>query len=475
MFDILINNCTILTMDDRNTVHAKASIGITDGVIKAVGAGVGGEARKVLDGTDTCALPGLVNCHTHVYQSLLEGVGYDMHFNPWNIRYLIPIISNMRPEHAGISAELAAIEMIKTGTTSFSDHWYLHTDFNNIEAVTDAFTAAGVRNHMVFGFLNESFAGRNHAAGASGDVLKEDGELLKQAEDFARRRQGRDLTTVGLGPGSTEDVGTELFEKIIELGKQLNLSVVTHIAGWVEIVSRSLEKYRMRDLEYAHSLGFTGEKSIAIHGVWLSEDEIALAADTGTAVAHNPVANMHLGYGTAPVTEMLKAGVKIGLGTDGAASYTYDMFEIGKTAAMLQKVRKMDSEALTAEQVLHMLTLGGAEVLGLSRETGSIEEGKKADLVLMEFNAPHLLKGGRSAPKIMYSARGSDVLTSIIDGKVIMENRRVLTLDEESVLARANKARAELLERGGEATRELLNAPWPSRGASWRMIDGAIS
>ncbi len=475
MFDILIKNCCILTMDTRNTVYPRASVGITDGKVEALGEGVDGEAKKVIDGADTCVLPGFINCHTHVYQSLLEGVGYDMHFNPWNIRYLIPIISNMRTDHAGVSAELAAVEMIKTGTTSFSDHWYLHTDFGNIEAVTDAFSRAGIRTHMVFGFLNESFAGRKHTDGASREVLKEDAVLLERAEDFVNRRHGRGLTTVGLGPGSTEDVGTQLFRGIIELGKRLDVSLVTHIAGWVEIVSRSLEKYRMRDLEYAHSLGFTGPKSIAIHGVWFSDDEIVLAAETGTAVVHNPVANMHLGYGTAPVTEMLKAGVKVGLGTDGAASYTCDMLEIGKTAAMLQKVRKLDSEALTAEQTLRMLTIGGAEVLGLSRKTGSIEKGKRADLVMIDFNVPHLLKGGRPAPKVLYSARGSDVLTSIIDGRVVMENRKILTLDEAAVLRKANEARAELLEMGGEATRELLNAPWPSRGASWRRLDGEVS
>ncbi len=332
-----------------------------------------------------------------------------------------------------------------------------------------------MRSHLVFGFLNESFAGRKNTGGASAEVLKEEGELLGRAEDFVKRRHGWNLVSVGLGPGSTEDVGTELFRKIIALGRKLDISLVTHIAGWVEIVSRSLEKYKMRDMEYAHSLGFTGKKSIAIHGVWLSDHEISIAADTGTGVAHNPVANMHLGYGIAPIPEMLKAGVKVGLGTDGAASYTYDMLEIGKTAAMLQKARKLDAEALTAEMALSMLTRGGAEVLGMEKQIGTIEKGKQADLIMIKFGEAHLLKGGRPVPSILYSARGTDVVNSIIDGKLVMENRRVLTMDETAVLERANSARRELFELGGSRTAELLDAPWPQRGAAWRNVNGPIS
>ena len=458
-------------MNKQNEIIDSCDIGIENGKIAAIGTNLKGDTRKIIDGTDKYVLPGFVNCHTHVYQSLIEGIGYDMHFNPWNIRYLIPIISNMNPDHSRVSGELAALEMIKSGTTSFSDHWYLHTDFDNIEAVTEAFDASGLRNHIVFGFLNESFAGRKNSGGTEG-VLKEDNELLKRAEDFVRRRQGWNLTTTGLGPGSTEDVGTDLFKRIINLGRGLDVTLVTHIAGWVEIVSRSLEKYKLRDLEYAHSLGFTGEKSIALHGVWLSDDEIQLAADTGTKIAHNPVANMHLGYGVAPITQMLKAGIKIGLGTDGAASYTYDMLEIGKTAAMLQKAVKMDAEALTAEKVLQMLTIDGAEVLGLEKNTGSIEVGKQADIIIMDTNSPHILKGGRPVPKIVYSAKGNDIVTSIVNGKIIMEDRIVLTMDEDAVIKRSNEYRAELLEKGGAATAELLKAPWPEKGASWRNING---
>ena len=172
----------------------------------------------------------------------------------------------------------------------------------------------------------------------------------------------------------------------------------------------------------------------------------------------------------ASITEMLSRGVTVGLGTDGAASYTYDMFEIGKTAAMLGKVKNLDAEAITAERVLEMLTIDEAKVLEMDSFTGSIEKGKRADIILVDFDNPHLMLGGKPVPKIMYSAKGNDVVASIIDGKIIMENRKVLTMDEKSILVKAKRMQYDLIEKAGEKTKILLHTNWPTRGkASWRM------
>jgi 5-methylthioadenosine/S-adenosylhomocysteine deaminase len=467
MYDILINCSYIITMDKERKIIPQGSIGIKDGCIEYIGKEIEVKAKKVIDGKNLVALPGLINCHTHVYQSLIEGIGYDMHFFPWNIQYLLPLVSHIGPEHSRASAELAALEMIKSGTTTFSDHWYLHTDFSNIDEVARVFHQSGLRNHSVFGFLNESFAGWKKDTDT--EMVKNEEALIDAAKSFIKKWHKKGRTIVALGPGSTEDVSRDFFKKIIALAKEMDVSVVTHIAGWVEIVSTSLKKYKMRDLEYAHSLGFTGEKAIVIHGVWLSNDEIKIIADTETKVVHNPVANMHLGYGIAPITEMLSRGVTVGLGTDGAASYTYDMFEIGKTAAMLQKVKNLDAEAITAEKVLEMLTIEGAKVLGMDSFTGSIEKGKRADIILLDFNCPHIMPGGKVVPKIVYSARGADVVTSIIDGKIVMENRKVLTIDEESALRSAKNMQDDLIKKAGQKTKNLLNSPWPHNKASWRM------
>ena len=255
--------------------------------------------------------------------------------------------------------------------------------------------------------------------------------------------------------------------KTVEMAAELGLGVATHVAGWEEVVSASYKQFGMRDLEYCHSVGLTGPKAIIIHAVWLSDREIGILVETDSKVAHCPVANMHLGYGVAPITQMLARGVTVGLGTDGAASYTYDLFEVMKTAAMLQKVIHIDAEALTAEESLTMATRDGAKVLGLP-DAGVLAPGKLADLILVDFAQPHLMPTGRLVPKLVYSTRGSDVVTSIINGQVVMENRHVLTLDEDEVLRRAVEATHDLIERAGPETEALLTAPWPRSGAAWR-------
>lgn len=469
MLDILIENTLAVTLDKQRRILPNCSIGIKNGIIVEIGEKVTSSTKKTIDGKSCYALPGFINCHTHVYQALIEGVGYDMHFLPWNIRYLAPLVSNIGPEHARASAELAALEMIKSGTTTFSDHWYLHTDFRNIEEVAEAFDKSGLRSHLVFGFLSESFAGKKSRGTEMKMVQKED-YLLEKAEAFAKKWHKKNRTTTALGPGSTEDVSGSMFKKIIKIGREMDLSVVTHVSGWIEIVSKSLQKYGLRDLEYAYSLGFGDAKDIIIHGTWLSPYEIKLVAETGTKVVHNPVANMHLGYGAAPVSEMIANGVTVGLGTDGAASYTYDMFEVGKTAAMLAKVVKLDAEALTAEKALEMLTIDGAKVLGLEDITGSLEVGKKADIILINYRRPHIMPGGKPVPKIVYSAKGSDVVTSLVDGRVIMENRKVLLLDEKKVMENADRQRENLYKKAGKDVDLLLNAKWSNKRASWRMV-----
>ncbi len=468
MFDILIRNATAITLDKRRQVLPNCGIGIKDGIIADLGPRLRGKGNTIIDAADCAVLPGFVNCHTHVYQALIEGIGYDMHFSPWNLRYLLPVVTNIGPEEARISAELAALEAIKSGTTTVSDHWYLHTDFDNIVEVTRTFSEASLRHHSVYGFLNESFAGRKQR-GKRMDMLKPDEHLISRARRYIESWNGKGLTTVALGPGSTEDVSEDLFKRVLALSRESGVAVVTHIAGWIEAVSNAIIKHGMRDLEYAHSLGFTGPHSIAVHSVWLSEDEINILAATNTKVAHNPVANMHLGYGIAPVPAMIAKGITVGLGTDGAASYTYDMLEVAKTAAMLQKVKHLNAEALSAEKTFEMLCLDGAEVLGLEEKVGSIEVGKRADLIVIDLKVPHLLTTAKITPKILYSAQGSDVITSIVDGKLVMKDRELLTLNEKAILDRAERASSRLIEAAGASVRELIAAPWPEKGAAWRL------
>lgn len=469
MIDLLIKNGAVITMDAKHSVIENCDVAIDQGKIVAIGVELQMEAKKILQADGCVVCPGFINGHSHVYQSLIEGIGYDMHFDPWNWRFLFPVVSKVTPENARVGAELAALEMIKNGVTTISDHWYLHTDMENIYRVTEVFDQAGMRSQMVFGLLDQTFAGERIDSEYMTMIQSEE-TLIQEAKRFYKTWHGTRRTTVALGPGSTEDISESLMRKTVQLAKDLNINVSTHVAGWIEINSYTIRHFAERDLEHFHSLGLTGPRGVMFHAVWLSDREIDIIAKTGTKVVHCPVANSYLGYGIAPISQMLSRGITVGLGTDGAASYTYDMLEVGRTAGILQKATKLDAEAVTAEQIMEMLTLHGAKVLNLDAEIGSIELGKKADVIVVDYKAPHLLPGARWLPKLIYSARGSDVIHTIVEGQVIMENRNVLTMDENKVMAEAVANREDLVNRAGQETRDLLATPWPQSGPAWRSI-----
>jgi len=467
--DLLIKNGIILTLDSQRRIIEGGDLAVDDGKIIDLGQSLDYSANLTLSAVGCVVCPGFINGHSHVYQSLIEGIGYDMHFDPWNWRFLFPVVSKIQPEHAQAGAELAALEMIKNGVTAISDHWYLHTDMHNIYRVTETFDRAGLRAQMVFGMLDQTFAGERIDSEYMTMIQKED-LLLDEARRFHATWHNQRRTTVALGPGSTEDISESLMRKTVDLARELDVNVSTHVAGWIEINSYCLRHFGERDLEHFHSLGLTGPRGVMFHAVWLSDSEIEIMAHTGTKVVHCPVANAYLGYGVAPVSHMLSRGITVGLGTDGAASYTYDMLEVGRAAAMLQKATRLDAETVTAEQILEMLTINGARVLGIDAQVGSLEVGKQADVIVIDFQQPHLLPVGRWVPKLVYSARGSDVVHTIVDGQVIMEDRRVLSLDDNQVLQRALQARADLVDKAGQETRHLLSAPWPKTGPAWRSI-----
>jgi len=469
MIDLLIRDGVIITMNPKRTIIEGGQVAVDKGEIIAVGYDLELPARKVISASGCVVCPGFVNGHTHIYQALIEGIGYDMHFDPWNWRFLFPIVSQVQPRHAEAGAALAALEMIRSGTTTVSDHWYLHTNLDNIYRVTEVLDQAGLRVQMVYGLLDQTFAGERVESEYMTMIQREE-VLVQEARRFHAEWHGKRRVTVALGPGSTEDISESLMRKTVELARELDINVSTHVAGWIEINSYCLRHFGERDLEHLHRIGLTGRRGVMFHAVWLSDREIEIIAQTGTKVIHCPVANAYLGYGVAPVAHMLSRGITVGLGTDGAASYTYDMFEVARTAAMMQKAIKLDSEAITAEEILEMLTIGGARALGLEDQIGSIEVGKRADIIVVDFNRPHLLPTGRWVPKLVYSARGSDVIHSIIDGQVVMEDGRVLTLDEQRVMADALVAREDLVARAGSETHLLLTAPWPRTGPYWRSI-----
>lgn len=242
-----------------------------------------------------------------------------------------------------------------------------------------------------------------------------------------------------------------------------------HVAGWSDLIANCYREYQMRDVEYLAKNGYVGPNMVYVHAVWLTPEEIRMIADTGTKIAHCPVANAQLAYGISPVSEMLAQNAAVGLGTDGAASYTYDMFEVMRLAGYLQKQKHLSADFLTAEQAIEMATINGARVLNMEEQLGSLEEGKKADIILVDMNRPHLLPTNRYTPKLVYSANGGDVRTTIIDGKVVMEDHVVKTMDEAATMRDAVRCANRLVAGASNGdTAKLLNAPWGRTRPYWR-------
>jgi len=464
-FDVVINNATVVTMDKKRSI-VKKSIYIKNGKIVDLG-DYSNDAKKVIDATNCVVIPGLINCHTHLYQALIEGIGYDMHFEPWNWRFLVPIVSHMDPNQSYHSSRLAAVEMIKSGSTTVCDHWYMHTYFENIRQATKALDESGLRAKMIYGLLDKSFGGMEADKG-SAPIMRTIRELEDDFNDYYKTWHNKNLTTVGIGAGSTQDATKELLLLSKKIADSLNITMSTHVAGWIDILASSYRNHALRDIEFAHSINLTGKNSLFIHSVYPNSYEISLLAESQTSVAHCPIANSQLGYGIAPVTEMVNNGVSVGLGTDGAGSYTYNMFEVMRLATYLQKQKHLSADAFTAEQALEAATINGAKALNMEDKIGSIEQGKEADLIILDFYQSHLLPINRVVPKIVYSASSSDVITSIIGGKVVMENRKIVTLDEKEVIADSIDVANQLVNNADSETKRLLEAPWNSIRAFWQ-------
>lgn len=465
--DILIRNGVLVTVDKERRVF-KGDIAVDGGRIVRIGNCSDINADKVIDAEGCAVMPGMINTHTHVYQALIEGIGYDMHFEPWNWRFLFPIVSRMTPEHSYVSAQVAALEMIRSGTTTVCDHWYMHTYFDNIRNLATALDESGMRSCIVYGLLDRSFAGESTNDDSMTMVHSRE-DLMADVKKFTAKWHKTRRTTVALGVGTTQDASPELLQMsqkyCLENGMQNNF----HVAGWSDLIANCYKEFGMRDVEHLEKLGYTGPNMVYVHAVWLTPEEIKIIGETDTKIAHCPVANSQLAYGIAPVSEMLARNIAVGLGTDGGASYTYDMFGVMRTASYLQKQKNLSADFLTAEKAIELATINGARVLRLDDEIGSLEVGKKADVILVDFNKPHLIPVNRYAPKLAYSANGSDVRTTIIDGKIVMEDYEVKTMNEKAIMEDAVRCANELVAgASNDNTGKLLNAPWGRTRPYWR-------
>ncbi|KGE16301.1 amidohydrolase [Paenibacillus wynnii] len=413
---ILIKNVWILTMKEQDQIPFVGDILIDGDQIKEIAEGIISPADEIIEGKGMAAMPGLINAHQHTPMSLLRGFSDDLKLMNWLETKMLPAEERMTPEDIYWGAKLSMAEMIRSGTTAFAD-MYIH-----MNEIANAVQETGLRASLTRGLVFMEADG---------------GRRISEALDLIDRWSGgaESRITTMLGPHSPYLCPPEPLREVIELAEKRAISVHMHLAETVEEVVQIRNNYNMTPTEYlVHNGMFERNHVLLAHAVHLNRRDVMLLQGMRGGVSHNPVSNLKLGCGIAPVTEMLELGITVGLGTDGAGSAaTVDMYEEIKAAAWLQKVDYGDPARLPAHQALRMATVESAKLLNISHETGTLEVGKKADVILIDLNKPHLQPIHNLISLLAFSANGGDVDTTIVNGKILMRNRQLLTIDEEEL------------------------------------------
>ncbi|WP_099209415.1 amidohydrolase family protein [Thermococcus henrietii] len=421
---ILIRNGYVLYGENLEVV--KADVLIEGNRIVEVKKGINESADTVIDATGRVVSPGFVNLHTHSPMGLLRGLADDLPLMEWLEKHIWPREAKLTREHIKVGAYLGALEMIKTGTTTFLDMYF------QMDAVAEAVLDSGLRGYLSYGMID------------LGDPERTEKEI-KEALREMKAIEGLNSERVHFvfGPHAPYTCSLALLKEVRKLADEHGKLITIHVAETMAELGKIQERYGKSPVVLLDEIGFFGSDVIIAHGVWLDSRDVSILARNGVTVAHNPSSNMKLASGVMPLQRLLNAGVNVGLGTDGSASNNnLDMVEEMKLAALLHKVHNLDPTVADARTVFKMATVNGAKALRLN--AGVIKSGYLADLVIFDFNRPHLRPIHDIVSHIVYSANGNDVETTIVDGKVLMLDREVLTLDEEKILNRAEEVAREL-------------------------------
>ncbi len=402
---------------------------IENGRITEIGKETNENAETIIDAKHSVVMPGLVNTHTHAATTLFRGYADDMQLAEWLERCIWPAEAKVTAEDIYKGSLLACLEMIKSGTTSFADMYFF------MDETAKAVELSGLR------------ASLSHGLTELGNKEKGDNDL-KEGRRFVRAWQGAAEGRIETmyGPHAPNTCSEEYLAKVREEASRDGARIHIHLLETEAELTEVKEKYGKCSVRLLDDIGFLGPHVLAAHCVWVSDSDMEILRKRGVNISHNVISNMKLASGIAPVHKMLEKGINVSLGTDGCASNNnLDLFEEMKTAALLHKVNTFDPTVLPARQVLEMGTVKGAKAL--DPETGMLKAGKKADLILVDMRKPHLTPCFDVASHLVYSAKGSDVRTTIVNGKILMDDYKVLALDEQKVMEETQKAVEELVSR----------------------------
>ena len=425
---IVIENALVVLPEGAEDVIRETSLYIEGDKIAGIGDAPAGFSRdKVIDGKDKLVIPGLINCHTHSYMSFMRNVADDLSFMDWLFGKIDPIEQKMTDEDTYWGANLAIIEMMKSGTTCFNDMQM------NIHQTTRAVKESGMRAVICRGLVGSG----NDEAGQM---------RLRQAYEERDAAADCDRLTFKLGPHAPYTCDEAFLKIVAEEAKRENMGIHIHLSESESEIGQIQEKYGCTPIALAERSGIFDVPTIAAHCVQVTDDDIDILKRKNVSVVTNPASNMKLGNGFAPIAKMLEKGVNVCLGTDGAASNNcLNMFHELSLLTLIHKGTGKTPQCVSAKEGFRIATINGAKALGLEKEIGSIEVGKKADLAILDLNTPSLTPRNNLLAGLSYSANGSEVDTVIINGQITMENRRILTMDEKTVYKKVQ----ETIERIG--------------------------
>jgi 5-methylthioadenosine/S-adenosylhomocysteine deaminase len=424
--DLILTHGTLVTMDATRRVVQDGAVAVQGDTIVAIDSTRKIEAMygsgKVIDARGALILPGLINAHTHMSMSLFRGLADDLSLDDWLNKYIFPAESRfVTRDFVTWSTRLSMLEMLRGGTTTVADMYYFEDD------VAEAMKAAGMR-----GVLGETLIG------FPSPDSKTTAAALAYTAFFLNHWKGDSLITPAVAPHSIYTCPEALLQDAKALAEKNHAPMLIHMAEAPFENEKSRHEHGLSTVQYLARIGLLGPAVLGAHCIWLDQADIRTLAHFGVGCSYNPSSNMKTAAGLIPAVELLAAGIPVGIGTDGAASNNnQDMFEEMNLAAKQQKFARMDPKALPAVQVVEMATITGARALHLEHQIGSLEVGKKADLIVVDTTAPHATPLYNVYSAIVYALKSSDVRTTIIGGKPLMEDRHLLTLDEPAILAKA--------------------------------------
>src|SRR5688572_16571718 len=442
--DLLVLNGTLVTMDDKRRVIEDAGVAIKGSRIVAVGTRRDIVRRytagQTIDARGKIIIPGLINGHTHIPMTLFRGLADDLDLQDWLTKYIFPAeAKNVSEEFVRAGTLLGLAEMIRGGTTTYCDMYYFE------DAIADETAKAGVRG--VLGETIIDFPVADNKTNAEG---------MAYVEKFVSRWKGHDLVIPAIAPHAPYTVSEAHLKAVRAFSDRTGAPIVTHISETKRELDDSVKDKGASPVAYLERIGFLNDRVIAAHMVWPQGTDISILKKRGVGVVHNPQSNMKLASGVAPVPKFISEGVFVGLGTDGAASNNdLNMWEEMDTVAKLHKVFSGDPKVISAKQAFELATIRGAQALHLEKEIGSLEAGKRADILIIDRDTLNQIPLYNIYSDLVYATKASDVQTVIINGRIVMRDRRLLTLNETTVKTEARALRDKIIKS--------LQSPAPSQ------------